>query len=881
MERPLKRPNSPRFIRRPRAVNFDNNKLSRRRPRTPRRQKTRSMSTPPVPTKKPTKLPNVHSRTDSSMDSSHSFIPVVEDTHCFDQQAIKVDDKSVPFMLESILRIMGYDKSRSREITRQIAKDITAQDGYDRRVSKLKYVIDTAQRSLDYHTQLAEVVKLQSWIRGYKVQVLDLPGIRERKGKHFDFLKLIGQEQTFVNRMDDLTKVYIAPLQIKSRLVSQDDLSIMSVKIPELHKKHTSLLSKLYTVRDNWPNISGVRAVINEMAQRSVYVPYIKNVRHALNTLKRLKKSNPELITFLDTQRQQTLTKETMFTLLADPVSHLQSVHATIQSLSSNTPATDPDYDALAATAAYMEKVMRWVKHYLKYSRNWAVIKDMQRKLGGLSDLPNPRREFLAEYDVTYKKRSSKCYIFNDLLIVATGRIKEDTPTYKAKIVCSYKDMSVPSQTAKQPGDTALGFVHEAKKYVLYFTSMEFRDTVWKAIYNLTECCSGKCKVFGTPLSRVVNYQSTVNGVPNVVRCMQKYLLMGDHVRLEGIFRVPGDNTAIEELINEFNFSEHMSAVDLYSYDAHTIAGVLKSFFRRMPEPVLTYKLFDSFLKVADEQDSQTLIKKVKKLVDQIPTANRRLLRSMLKFLKKVSSYSDANMMGIPNLAIVFGNNFMFPKQDPTSTTTVADISLRTTLNIDKVVRVVSCMIESYEEIIPSTKSTQSPIKKKASGRSLLSSSSSGSSRKKKRIQTIELSLDDISFLKTSRRRSAPSWSIDGTELSPPRNYPKSARNTQHKRLATSPEGSHNFKLSRSSSDLPDPLGFGKAAAQNGRFRDRSSSPSAPAEQKRKKNNRLSQSFKSNPLKGYKDKESKNKSPRNGAGGIRGSRKHKKSRLLS
>jgi hypothetical protein len=36
--------------------------------------------------------------------------------------------------------------------------------------------------------------------------------------------------------------------------------------------------------------------------------------------------------------------------------------------------------------------------------------------------------------------------------------------------------------------------------------------------------------------------------------------------------------------------------VDLEGRDIHTVAGVLKLFFRELPEPLLTYELYDTFL---------------------------------------------------------------------------------------------------------------------------------------------------------------------------------------------------------------------------------------------------------------------------------------------
>lgn len=42
-----------------------------------------------------------------------------------------------------------------------------------------------------------------------------------------------------------------------------------------------------------------------------------------------------------------------------------------------------------------------------------------------------------------------------------------------------------------------------------------------------------------------------------------------------------------------------MTAIDIEEYPIHTLTTVLKYFFRELPEPLLTFELYDDFLRTA------------------------------------------------------------------------------------------------------------------------------------------------------------------------------------------------------------------------------------------------------------------------------------------
>lgn len=65
----------------------------------------------------------------------------------------------------------------------------------------------------------------------------------------------------------------------------------------------------------------------------------------------------------------------------------------------------------------------------------------------------------------------------------------------------------------------------------------------------------------------------------------------------EGLFRIPGSTSKVRKLKNAFDAGV-IDSEDYYR-DTHTIAGTLKSYLRELPEPLLTYGLYNEWISAA------------------------------------------------------------------------------------------------------------------------------------------------------------------------------------------------------------------------------------------------------------------------------------------
>lgn len=67
--------------------------------------------------------------------------------------------------------------------------------------------------------------------------------------------------------------------------------------------------------------------------------------------------------------------------------------------------------------------------------------------------------------------------------------------------------------------------------------------------------------------------------------------------------------------------------------DVHVIASVLKSYLRDLPDPLLTFNLYDQFIAAAQRPTEETRKVAILNAINQLPEKNYLNLRYLMKFL--------------------------------------------------------------------------------------------------------------------------------------------------------------------------------------------------------------------------------------------------------
>lgn len=155
-------------------------------------------------------------------------------------------------------------------------------------------------------------------------------------------------------------------------------------------------------------------------------------------------------------------------------------------------------------------------------------------------------------------------------------------------------------------------------------------------------------KVFGAPLERLISKDERLPVV--LEQLMTSIEMKGLYV--EGLYRKSAAQSKINELKQKLE--EDRYNVDLNDYGVHVWTAVLKSFFREMPEPLMTFQLYDEFLWATAIVDVQERIQVIFSHISKLNRANYDLLERLTFHLARVALVEHANRMSASSLAIVF-----------------------------------------------------------------------------------------------------------------------------------------------------------------------------------------------------------------------------------
>uniref|UniRef100_A0A4W3H9T4 Rho GTPase activating protein 21 n=1 Tax=Callorhinchus milii TaxID=7868 RepID=A0A4W3H9T4_CALMI len=132
-----------------------------------------------------------------------------------------------------------------------------------------------------------------------------------------------------------------------------------------------------------------------------------------------------------------------------------------------------------------------------------------------------------------------------------------------------------------------------------------------------------------------------------------------------GIYRVPGNNAAISNLQEELNkATTDIDILDDKWRDLNVISSLLKSFFRKLPEPLFTNDKYADFIDANRKEDSVDRLRTLKKLIRDLPDHHYETLKFLSAHLKTVAENSEKNKMEPRNLAIVFGPTLVRTSED-------------------------------------------------------------------------------------------------------------------------------------------------------------------------------------------------------------------------
>ncbi|XP_061205124.1 rho GTPase-activating protein 17 isoform X5 [Neopsephotus bourkii] len=164
---------------------------------------------------------------------------------------------------------------------------------------------------------------------------------------------------------------------------------------------------------------------------------------------------------------------------------------------------------------------------------------------------------------------------------------------------------------------------------------------------------------FGTPLEEHLKRSGREIAVP-IEACVMMLLETG--MREEGLFRIAAGASKLKKLKAALDCST--SQLDEFYSDPHAVAGALKSYLRELPEPLMTYSLYEEWTQAANIQDQDKKLQELWRICNRLPKHYHANFRYLIKFLAKLAQNSDVNKMTPSNVAIVLGPNLLWAKNE-------------------------------------------------------------------------------------------------------------------------------------------------------------------------------------------------------------------------
>ncbi|XP_053131650.1 rho GTPase-activating protein 17 isoform X2 [Hemicordylus capensis] len=182
---------------------------------------------------------------------------------------------------------------------------------------------------------------------------------------------------------------------------------------------------------------------------------------------------------------------------------------------------------------------------------------------------------------------------------------------------------------------------------------------------------------FGTLLEEHLKRSGREIALP-IEACVMMLLETG--MKEEGLFRIAAGASKLKKLKAALDCSS--SHLDEFYSDPHAVAGALKSYLRELPEPLMTYALYEEWTQVANIQDQDKKLQDLWRICQKLPKSNLANFRYLIKFLAKLAQYSDVNKMTPSNIAIVLGPNLLWAKSEGS----LAEMAAATSVHVVAVV---------------------------------------------------------------------------------------------------------------------------------------------------------------------------------------------------
>jgi hypothetical protein len=165
--------------------------------------------------------------------------------------------------------------------------------------------------------------------------------------------------------------------------------------------------------------------------------------------------------------------------------------------------------------------------------------------------------------------------------------------------------------------------------------------------YNLT---------FGVPISLVCNREHS--SCPLILTSLFE-TIEADWINEVGIYRISSSLSELNNAKSVIDRTGSLKSVDR-EYDVHVLTSIIKSYFRELPDALLTDEVIEALFDVKRKDDNSGFDKSEDldayyQALRMLPKYNYNVLKALLLHLDKIRAASETNKMTASNLATVIG----------------------------------------------------------------------------------------------------------------------------------------------------------------------------------------------------------------------------------
>eukprot|EP01103_Thecamoeba_quadrilineata_P014472 TRINITY_DN432_c0_g1_i10.p1 TRINITY_DN432_c0_g1~~TRINITY_DN432_c0_g1_i10.p1 ORF type:complete len:1066 (+),score=290.38 TRINITY_DN432_c0_g1_i10:319-3516(+) len=469
--------------------------------------------------------------------------------------------------------------------------------------------------------------------------------------------KFLVEERDYIDNMSFITTYINA---IKAKIVPrgswEEEMKQMFFNIEDILHLHFEFWEDLESVLQKWPSASISAVFIRRLPLFEAYEAYRLNFKEAMEIFERNRKQNKPFQNLLKTT-EASGSGASLASLLSAPALRNELYRTFLEELL-HEPQEEGESEKLQFA---LSKFQELGQDNNKQSSNLAKIARIAVKLQDCDEvLVKPGRELLKDGILQLVSGTNKLdyyfCLFSDILVYAK-KISKSKYRFSGKFVLynfSLKDTM--DETSFQLVEN-LRF-NKTNKTTLCCQSL-VKKQEWLEALNLVFTRIERKKQFSVPLQQMMENEDTIAVGRDIPTFIEKTInFLYERVeQMEGIFRHSGRNTTIEAMKNSLNQGNNVYYTD--QTDLHSVAELLKMWFRDLPEPILTFDLNQAFLDSLEIEDKEQRIEHLRKTVEKLPKVNKGVTQQMMRLLRRIADCTEQTRMNFSDLGIIFGPSML------------------------------------------------------------------------------------------------------------------------------------------------------------------------------------------------------------------------------